>query len=130
MRGDWGRQSKEIEELLGLEDETVAVTFTNEEVETDGGNASVCQALKMAAKGEPAGSLCHSVVSYPVVTGNTNVSFGDWTARRMVGFRKDLVFVSVPYERMANLLAAIPECGAGTADFEMPPEMSNLSGEE
>lgn len=64
------------------------------------------------------GSLCHSVITYPVVTGRTNVSFGDWTARRMVKFKKDDVFMSVPYERMANLIKAIPECSAGTAELE------------
>lgn len=64
------------------------------------------------------GSLCYSVIAYPVVTGRTNVSFGDWTARRMVKFKRDDVFMSVPYERMDNLVKAVPECSAGTARFE------------
>lgn len=64
------------------------------------------------------GSLCYAAISYPIVTGRTNVTFGDWTARRMTKFKRDVVFLSVPYERMANLVKAIPNCSAGTAVFE------------
>ena len=69
---------------------------------------------------ELAGSLCHSAISYPVMTGRTNVTFGDWTARRAQKFAKDTVFMTVPYERMRNLMLAIPECSAGTAELEIP----------
>lgn len=71
---------------------------------------------------EPTGSLCHAAIAYPVVTGNTNVTFGDWTARRMQKYESDVVFLTIPYERIANLLLAIPLCSAGTADIEIPPE--------
>ncbi|MBN2167666.1 MAG: DUF169 domain-containing protein [Actinobacteria bacterium] len=64
------------------------------------------------------GSLCYTAISYPIVTGRTNVTFGDWTARRMTKFKSDVVFLSVPYERMANLIKAIPNCSAGTAEFK------------
>jgi hypothetical protein len=30
------------------------------------------------------------------------------------------VFLTIPYGRMANLLLAIPECSAGTAEVEIP----------
>lgn len=66
------------------------------------------------------GSLCHAAIGYPVMTGNTNVTFGDWTARRMQKYPSDAVFVTVPYERMANLVKAIPECSAGSAPVEIP----------
>lgn len=69
---------------------------------------------------EVAGSLCHSAISYPVVTGHTNLTLGDWTARRAQKFERDAVFLTVPYERMANLIAAIPMCSAGTAQLEIP----------
>lgn len=69
---------------------------------------------------ELAGSLCHSAISYPAVTGLTNLTLGDWTARRAQKFSDDIVFLSVPYERMHNLLLAIPECSAGTAELEIP----------
>jgi len=32
----------------------------------------------------------------------------------------DAVFVSVPYERIHNLVAAVPECSAGSAEVEIP----------
>lgn len=71
---------------------------------------------------ELTGSLCHAAIGYPVMTGNTNITFGDWTARRMQKYDKGVVFMSVPYERMANLVLAVPECSAGTAETVIPRE--------
>jgi len=70
---------------------------------------------------EVAGALCHSAIAYPAVTGSTNATFGDWTARRVQNFATDVAFVSVPYERMHNLVAAIPHSSAGTAEVVIPP---------
>jgi uncharacterized protein (DUF169 family) len=75
---------------------------------------------------ELAGSLCHAAVAYPVMTGRTNLTLGDWTARRAQKYPKDAVFLTVPYERMHNLLLAIPECSAGTAEVEMPEAIRQL----
>lgn len=72
---------------------------------------------------EVSGSLCHSAISYPLTTGHTNLTLGDWTARRMQKYGSGDIFVTVPYERMHNLVLAIPECSAGTAEVEIPPEM-------
>jgi len=72
---------------------------------------------------ELTGSLCHSAIAYPVVTGSTNVTFGDWTARRMQKYDPHTVLVTVPYERMHNLVAAVPLCSAGKAEPEMPREI-------
>lgn len=72
---------------------------------------------------ELAGSMCHSVMAYPVVTGCSNLSLGDWTARRMQKFPADTIFVSIPYERIHNLVSAVPECSAGSAELEMPEEI-------
>ncbi len=69
---------------------------------------------------ELAGSLCHSAISYPVVTGCTNVTFGDWTARRARKYGAGVIFVSVPYERVCGLTEAVPECSAGSAELEIP----------
>ncbi len=71
-------------------------------------------------KVELLGALCHTVIAYTAASGQTNVSFGDWTARRMVGFSPSAVFVSVPMERMAGIFEAIPLCSAGTAELELP----------
>jgi uncharacterized protein (DUF169 family) len=75
---------------------------------------------------ELTGSLCHTAISYPIVSGHTNVTFGDWTARRMQKFASDVVFVSVPYERVHNLAAAVPECSAGSAELEIPEEFRRV----
>ncbi len=66
------------------------------------------------------GALCHSTITYPVVTGCTNISTGDWTARKQQGFGPDILFVTVPFERMHNLMAAVPNCSAGDAEAVMP----------
>jgi uncharacterized protein (DUF169 family) len=71
---------------------------------------------------ESAGSLCHMAIAYSLVTGRSNLTLGDYTARKAKGFADDVVFVTIPYERMASLVAAIPECTAGTAEFTPPPE--------
>jgi uncharacterized protein (DUF169 family) len=68
------------------------------------------------------GALCHSSITYPLMTGCTNMTTGDWTARRQQGFEPDILFVSVPYERMHNLIAAIPNCSAGDAEAVIPKE--------
>lgn len=74
----------------------------------------------VAPRVDVSGSLCHSVIAYPVVTGNTNISLGDWTARRMQKYEPASLFVSIPYERIRNLVLAIPECSAGTAETLIP----------
>ncbi len=77
----------------------------------------------MQPRTELVGALCHMTISYPLVTGNTNLNLGDWTARHMQKFAPDVVFLTVPYERMHNLILAIPECTAGTAEAEIPAEL-------
>ena len=72
---------------------------------------------------EPGGSLCRSSIVYPIISGRTNATFGDWTARRMTGFSAETVFVTIPYERIENLLLAIPECSAGTAEVVIPEDL-------
>lgn len=79
---------------------------------------------------EVSGSLCHSAISYPLTTGRTNVTFGDWTARRMQKYPADAVFVTVPYERLGNLVAAVPLCSAGTARVEIPEAMRRMMEQE
>jgi len=68
------------------------------------------------------GALCHSSITYPVMTGCTNMTTGDWTARKQQGFEPDILFLSVPYERMHNLITAIPNCSAGDAKAVIPEE--------
>lgn len=78
---------------------------------------------------DPTGSLCRSVIAYPLVTGKVNVSFGDVTARRMERFPEDELFVSLPYGDLRSAALSIDRCTAGTAKAEIPPAMRRLMKE-
>ena len=59
------------------------------------------------------------------MTGCTNITMGDWTARRQQKFEPDVLFLSIPYERMHNLITAIPDCSAGDAEAVIPEEFQS-----
>ena len=71
------------------------------------------------------GSICYSAIVYTTMSGNTNMTVGDWTARNHQGFESDILFLSVPFERVNNLLAAIPQCSAGNAEIVIPEEFQS-----
>jgi len=79
----------------------------------------------ISLKQQVIGALCHSSITYPVMTGRTNMTTGDWTARKQQGFERDILFLSVPYERMHNLITAIPKCSAGDAEAVIPEEFQS-----
>lgn len=81
----------------------------------------------VSPKTELVGSACHMAITYPLVSGEVNVSFMDYTARKMRGYKPDELFVSVPYHRMAGIIESIPLCTAGTAKTEYPPEFRQLA---
>jgi uncharacterized protein (DUF169 family) len=72
---------------------------------------------------EPTGALCHSVISYSIMSGQTNLSLGDWTARKHHGFPGEFLYITIPYERIDNLIKALPLCSAGKADVVFPNEL-------
>lgn len=65
---------------------------------------------------EMRGSLCWSSITYPVVSGNFNVTAGDISARRMAGWDKNIMIASVPAEKVQGIADAIDESTAGTAN--------------
>ena len=71
-------------------------------------------------KVEIVGSACHMAIAYPIVSGEINVSFLDYTARKWQKYRPDELFVSIPYHKMPNLMDSIDSCSAGTAEVELP----------
>ncbi len=79
----------------------------------------------LSPKQQLIGALCHTAISYTLMTGCTNISMGDWTARHHQEFDPDIVFISVPYERINNLIEAIPLCSAGEAALEIPEEFQS-----
>jgi uncharacterized protein (DUF169 family) len=64
---------------------------------------------------EMRGSLCWSSITYPVVSGNFNVTSGDISARRLVGWDKNTMIASVPVEKIQGIADAIDKSTAGTA---------------
>ena len=77
---------------------------------------------------EIVGSACHMTIAYPIVTGEVNVNFLDYTARRWQKYRPDELFVSIPYHKMPGLMLSIDVCSAGTAEVEFPSEVRRRLG--
>lgn len=75
---------------------------------------------------DPTGSLCRSVVTYPLVTGKVNVSFGDISARKIEKYPEDELFVSLPYTDLRSVVASLERCTAGIAKAEIPAGMHRL----
>ena len=75
---------------------------------------------------DPSGSLCRSVITYPLITGKVNVSFGDITARKMSNISEDELFVTLPYIYLKSAVEHIPFCTAGTAKGRIPEAMKEL----
>lgn len=69
------------------------------------------------------GALCQTSISYSLMTGNTNLSMGDWTARHHQEFDPDILFLTIPYERMDNLIKAVPKCSAGDASVLLSDDL-------
>ena len=64
---------------------------------------------------EMAGSTCHMVIAYPLVTGEINVSLLDYASRKYQDYEPNELFVTVPYHLMAGLMWSVDRCSAGTA---------------
>ena len=67
-----------------------------------------------------AGATCYQAVTYPLASGELNVSLMDYTSRRMPGYKASDMLVTVPYHRLHGIIRAIPRCTAGTAKMELP----------
>jgi len=79
---------------------------------------------------DPTGSLCRAVITYPLVTGQVNVSFGDVTARRMEHIPEHELFVSLPYQHLRSVMASLHRSSAGTAPTHLPAALRRLMQEE
>ncbi|MGD8238986.1 MAG: DUF169 domain-containing protein [Armatimonadota bacterium] len=82
---------------------------------------------------DPTGALCSAAITYPLVTGKVNVTFGDVTARRMQRYGENELFVSMPLPALEQTVASVDRCSAGTAETHIPEAMRRAmaeSGEE
>lgn len=65
---------------------------------------------------EMRGPLCWSTITYPLLSGNFNLSVGDISARRMEGWDPELLVASIPWERVKGIAEAVKVSTAGTAE--------------
>ena len=77
---------------------------------------------------EMIGATCHQVISYPIVSGELNVSLMDYTSRKIKGYTENDLFVSIPYHRFLGVMRSVPGCTAGTAKFEIPESFRRIRG--
>jgi len=75
---------------------------------------------------DPTGALCKSVVTYPLITGKVNVSFGDVTARKSERMSENELFVTLPYAHLRSVAENVDNCSAGRARSELPPAMRRV----
>lgn len=68
------------------------------------------------------GPTCRMSIIYPLVSGEANVSFYDYTARKACNVEKDKLLISIPYGRIPDIIKSIDKCSAGCAKIEFPPE--------
>jgi len=64
------------------------------------------------------GSLCWGAITYPLMTGNFNVTMGDTTARRHYGYDPNDAIVSIPYRMIPQMIEAIEHSTAGRGKSE------------
>ena len=68
------------------------------------------------------GPTCRMAIMYPLLAGEVNISFYDYTARKMCNVDQDKLLVSIPYRRIGEIVANIEKCSAGRAKIEYPQE--------
>lgn len=68
------------------------------------------------------GPTCRMGIIYPLQSREVNISFYDYTARKICNVEKDKLLVSVPYELLPGLSESINKCSGGKAKVEYPAE--------
>ena len=72
------------------------------------------------------GTTCRLGIMYPLVTGEVNISFYDYTARKLSAIEKDKLLVTLPYDFIPRIMENLDKCTAGTAKLSYPPELRAL----
>jgi uncharacterized protein (DUF169 family) len=68
------------------------------------------------------GPTCRLSIIYPLSSGEVNLSFYDYTARKICNVEKDKLLVSIPYAKIPLMIENIDKCSAGKAKIEYPQE--------
>ena len=72
------------------------------------------------------GPTCRMAIIYSLIKKAVNISFYDYTARRVCAVEKDKLLVTVPYKTVVDISNNIDKCSAGTAFIECPSEFKNF----
>jgi uncharacterized protein (DUF169 family) len=64
------------------------------------------------------GPTCWMNITYPLLTGEINLSFYDYTARKMCNLEKDKLLITIPYAKIPKMIEGIDKCSAGSAKTE------------
>ena len=76
-------------------------------------------------KPEVLGSLCWSAITYPLISGNINITMGDPTARKHHKYDPNELIVSIPYRMIPNIMEALQFSTAGKG--EMAPWFTRVT---
>lgn len=68
------------------------------------------------------GPTCRMAITHPLFKKEINISFYDYTARKMCNVAPDKLLVSIPYEKIPLMAESIDKCSAGKAKIEYPQE--------
>ena len=68
------------------------------------------------------GPTCRLSIIYPLVSGELNLSFYDYTSRKTCNVEKDKLLISIPYKKIPQIIQSIDRCSAGRAKIEFPQE--------
>lgn len=68
------------------------------------------------------GPTCRMSIIYPLLTGEINISFYDYTARKLSNLKKDKLLISVAYDKIPLMVDSLDKCSAGGAKIEYPRE--------
>lgn len=68
------------------------------------------------------GPTCRMGIIYPLLTNEVNLSFYDYTARKMCNVEKDKLLISIPYKKIPLIMESVDKCSGGRAKIEYPEE--------
>ena len=68
------------------------------------------------------GSACRMAITYPLLSGEVNLSFMDCSSRQHCKVEKDKLLITIPYKRIPDIIANIDVCSGGKAQIEFPQE--------
>jgi uncharacterized protein (DUF169 family) len=68
------------------------------------------------------GPTCRMMIIYPLLTGEMNLSFFDYTARKICHVEQDKLLITLPYAQIPRIIENIDICSGGKAKVEFPPE--------